>query len=122
MDPKLLAVTPNNLGQFQGFSSGFFSNPGLSPETRTAAIISNVISVFTIFGGLAFIFWFVIGATNWITSSGNSDQVEKAKKQMSSAIVGLVVLILANAIAFILGKITGLDILNLESMINRLGP
>ncbi len=124
MVPKLIAQAsnPTPLGQIEGFGSGFFKTAGASPETRVAALISNIVSVLTIFGGLAFALWFVIGALNWITSSGNPEQVEKAKRQMSSAVVGLFVLVLTTSIAYIVGKISGIEILELEKMVNKLTP
>ncbi|AKM79860.1 MAG: hypothetical protein UX85_C0008G0018 [Candidatus Beckwithbacteria bacterium GW2011_GWB1_47_15] len=122
MDPKLLADSAQTLGQIQGFLSGFSAAPGANPENRFTAIISNIITVFTIFGGLAFLTWFVIGAVTWVTSSGNPEQLDKAKKQISTAIAGLAVLVAAYAITFILSAVTGLDIINLERLINSLKP
>lgn len=123
MDPNKTYLAKEEIYEdIQGFNQGFFQSAGQSPGARTETIFSNVITVFTIFGGLAFAFWFIIGAVNWITSTGNSDQVEKAKGQMSSAIVGLVVLVLATSITYVLGKILGLDILNFDIMVGQLSP
>jgi len=122
MDPKsrLLSYTP--LGEISGFSRGFFKTAGSQAPSRFAILISNVITVLTIFGGLAFFFWFVIGALSWTTSGGDPEKLTKAKSQMSAAVAGLFILILSYAIIFILGKITGLNILNLENLIKRLKP
>ena len=78
--------------------------------------------MFTIFGGLAFLFWFVIGAVQWTSSGGNPEQMNKDKSQMSTAIAGLFVLVLSTAVIWILGKVTGLDILNLERLIRAVTP
>lgn len=118
---KLLARTTYNLPSLQGFNQGFTSPPG-EPISRFGLIVSNVITVFTIFAGLAFLFYFIIGAVNWISSAGKPDLLEKAKSQMSSAIVGLIVVVLTIPLTYILAKLTGLDILNPITIVNNLLP
>jgi len=117
----LIAANTPPLPQVSGFNKGFFKTAS-NPSTRTADIISNIITVFTIFGGLAFLFWFVIGAFQWASSGGNPQQLDKAKSQMSTAIAGLFVLILSSAFFFIIGKVTGFEILNLEKIVQQLLP
>ena len=121
MDLKLIAQTTTQLPDLSGFSGGLFRNAG-EPSTRLTQVISNLVAILTIFGGLAFLTWFVIGAVAWTSSGGNPEQMNKAKGQMSTAIAGLFVLILSNAIIWILGKVTGLDIINLESLIKKVVP
>ena len=56
-------------------------------------IISLVAVVMIIFGGL-----------QWLTSAGNEERIEKAKKTISSAVIGLILVILAWAIViFVVG-------------------
>ena len=117
---QLAAFTP--LGQIRGFSEGFFKTAGNQPASRFEFIISNIITVFTIFGGIAFLLWFVIGALTWITSGNNTEQLNKAKNQMSTAFIGLFILVLSYSIIFILGKVTGLNMLNPELIIKNLKP
>jgi cytochrome bd-type quinol oxidase subunit 2 len=111
-----------SLGQIRGFSKGFFKTAPTQPQTRFASIISSVITVFTLFAGLAFLFWFLTGALTWITSSGQPEQLNKAKNQMSTAFVCLFIIVISYSIISILGKVTGLDILNPELIINKLRP
>lgn len=105
-----------------GFSKGLYQTAGAGPAKRLADIFSGIVTVFTIFGGLAFLFWFVIGALFWATSGGDPEQTNKAKSQMTTAIAGLFILILSTSIIWILGKVTGLDIINLESLIKKVVP
>ena len=118
-----LAQTKNVLDPLSGFTQtgGLFNTAG-APDTRLTQVISNIVGVLTIFGGLAFLTWFVVGAVQWTASGGNPEQLNKAKSQMSTAIAGLFVLILSMAVVWILGKVTGLDIINLEVLINKVGP
>ncbi len=119
MDPKFLA---DETLPITGFGKGLYKTAGSGVTTRFTEIISNIVTVLTIFGGLAFLFWFVIGAVQWTSSGGNPEQMNKAKSQMSTAIAGLFVLVLSTAIIWILGKVTGLDIINLEKLIRRVTP
>ena len=109
--------------QLTGFSG--FSDAGSATADapgRFADIFSNIISVMTIFAGLAFLLWFVIGAFTWITGSDDPAQLDKAKKQMSSAIIGLVAAVAVIPIAYIVSKLTGIEILNPESIIGNILP
>lgn len=123
MDPRLLAadeVLP--ITGFDTAGKGLFRTAGAGVTTRFTEIVSALVTAFTIFGGLAFLFWFVIGAVQWTSSGGNPEQMNKAKSQMGTAVAGLFVLILSTAVIWIVGKVTGLDIINLENLINRVVP
>lgn len=104
---------------FEGFSSvGSTSNPA----GRIADLISQIIAVITIFAGLTFIFWFVISAITWIAGGHDSGQIEKAKSQMSNALIGLLLTVITLPIIYIIGKLIGLNILNLETLVPFLTP
>ena len=46
----------------------------------------------------------LIGGFQWMTAAGNEEKVEKAKKIISAAIVGLIIILLAWAIVnFVIG-------------------
>lgn len=117
-----MALKPSPLGEVSGFTGGFFTTAGGYPQGRFAFLVSNIITVFTIFAGLAFLFWFVAGALTWTTSGDNPEQITKAKNQMGTAVAGLFITVLSYAIIFILGKLTGFEILNVETIISRLAP
>ena len=44
----------------------------------------------------------IAGGVMWMASGGKEDQIDKAKKLMTAAIIGLVIVLLAKAIAFFL--------------------
>ena len=122
MDQSLKLLSQLPLPPISGFSGGLFRTDGGAPDTRLTQVISNIVGVLTIFGGLAFLVWFVVGALTWASSGGNPEQMNKAKSQMSTAVAGLFVLILATSVVWILGKITGLDIINLDTLIKSVIP
>ena len=115
---QLLAADLPKLG---GFDSGLFQRTE-TPDTRLAEVLSNIVAVLTIFGGLAFLAWFVIGALTWASSGGNQEQLNKAKSQVGTAVAGLFVLVLSTAVVWILSQVTGLDIINFDLLIPNLLP
>lgn len=121
MDPDLRFLADTTL-PVAGFGKGLFKTAGSSVTGRFAEIFSAIVTALTIFGGIAFLVWFVIGAVQWTAAGGNPEQLNKAKSQMSTAIAGLFVLILSSSIIWVMGKITGLDIINIEKLIKAVTP
>lgn len=109
------------LTELKGFDAGFTASV-TEPASRFSAIVSNIIAVITIFAGLSFLIWFVIGAFTWITSADDAQKLSQAKNQMSSAIVGLVIVIITVPIVYVIGKVFGLDILNAGDLFSKLAP
>jgi len=116
----LTTLTANStpLGKISGFNQGI-TRPFTDAPSRFTSILSNIIAIITIFAGLSFLIYFIIGGLTWITG-GDAQQLEKAKKQMSSAIIGLILVILTIPISYLISKFTGLDILNIGQIINNL--
>ncbi|MCF7820684.1 MAG: pilin [Candidatus Pacebacteria bacterium] len=63
-------------------------------------IISTIL--YTLFGflGVLFIALIIYGGIQWMTASGNDEQVTKAKKVLKSAIIGLVIVLAAYGITW----------------------
>lgn len=111
------------IGTIQGPTTGY--QPG---GTETSAvdtltkIFSNGLGALTIFTGLMFILYFVMAGISWISSGGKQEQIEKAKKQMTNAAIGLIIVVAAYGIIYIIGKVLGIEILNPAKYILDLGP
>ena len=122
---KLLAQTPHELGPIgEGQGFGPWNQPG---GIETAAgyfskIISNVIGVMTIAGGIWFIFQLIIGGYNWMASAGDQAKLQEAHKRISNALVGLVILVAAYALIWIISEILGFRILQPQELIQLIGP
>ena len=109
--------------QLTGFTNGFTDTTKIAdPATRFTEITSAIISTITIFAGLSFIFWFIIGAVTWITGGHDPAQLEKAKRQLSTGVIGLSITAMVLPITWLIGKLTGIDIINPETIINSLIP
>lgn len=111
-----------DLKPITGFDTGFTANPLADPASRFSSAVSNIIGVITIFAGLSFVIWFVIGAFTWITSADNTQKLDQAKNQMSSAILGLVIVILTVPLVYVIGRVLGLDILKSSDIFKNLVP
>ena len=128
---KQLLARIINLGKIGGRAGEQGFGPwgwlGGQKEVNTAAlhftsIISRVIGIMTVVAGIWFFFMVVIGAYGYFTAGGNSKKIEEATKKITSALTGLIVIVLAYAFISLIGRILGFDILNPQDIIQLLGP
>ena len=81
-----------------------FSDSGESLEQTIGGIISAVIGIL----GLVCVVIIIIGGINYMTSSGDSAKVKKAKDTILYGVIGMIICVLAFAITqFVIGAITG---------------
>ena len=67
----------------------------------------NILFVVAILAALAFLLW---GGISWITSGGDKEKLEKARKTIIYAIIGLIVVLLSVVIIHIIGIFLGVEI------------
>ncbi len=91
-------------------------------SARFTGVLSVILAIITISAGLWFTIQFLIGAFRWITSGGDKGNVEAAKEHLTHAVIGLAILVAAYVITGLIGVIFGLDILNPQNIIQKLGP
>jgi quinol-cytochrome oxidoreductase complex cytochrome b subunit len=85
-------------------------------DKSTQNVYNTVVYLFFtigIIGSLVFTVW---GAVEWITSGGDKDKLGSAKKKITTALIGLVVLSLAFMIVYMVGKIIGIDFVKLPPL------
>lgn len=100
-----------NIGQrlFGGGATGPVNNKFLSLSS-----ISGLISIFLnaafALAGLILLFFFILGGIGMISSAGESDpkKAEEAKKTITSAIIGFVIVFTSFWIVKLIGKFIGL--------------
>jgi len=69
--------------------------------------ITSVINIFSVFVGIIAVIMIIVGGYRYITSGGDSTKVTSAKNTLLYAIIGLVIVALAQVIAqFVLNKAT----------------
>lgn len=98
--------------------------PGTEAETGAAfsKLASTVLGFLTALGGLATFLFLVTGALSWISSGGDKAGLEKARSQITNAVVGLVIIVAAWAIVYLIGGILGIDIVNPQNLLKQLNP
>jgi hypothetical protein len=103
-------------GGLKGF--GTLGTPDGNGVTPLATFISGVIAVMTVVGIIWFLVVFITGAIGIISSGGDKQALETARKKITTAIIGLVVVVLAIVIINIIGKLLGIpDILILPRLL-----
>ena len=83
------------------------ADTGGDANTRVNNIIKLVINMFSLVVGVISVIMIIVGGLKYITSSGDSGNVTGAKNTILYAIIGLVVVALAQVIVrFVLAKVT----------------
>lgn len=78
-----------------------------SGEESVNKIITTVINIFSLVVGVVSVIMIIIGGLKYITSGGDSNNVSGAKNTILYAIVGLVIVALAQIIVkFVLNRVT----------------
>ena len=120
--PVVSAGTP--IGNFSGIGpvGNVIGKSWFDVIPSFVGVISRIIGVLTVAGGIWFIFQIFLGAINWLSSSGDKQQLDNAKKRLTNAIIGLIVVVLAYALIGIIGAFVGLNIFNMANLIYCLVP
>lgn len=83
--------------------AGGSCNGGSGPINHTLANIANLISVIA---GIAAVIMLIVGGLKYITSNGDANNISSAKSTIMYALIGVVIVALAQAIVhFVLGKV-----------------
>ncbi len=85
------------------------------PLTGLQDIFSNVIGLAIGFAGIVLFIMFVLGGFSYLTAGGNPQAIEGAKKTLTYAIMGLVLIALGYLILTLISSFTGVKgILNFQ--------
>lgn len=78
---------------------------------EVSKLISGAITLVFIAASLVFFFMLVVGGIKWMMAGGDKEKAGEARGQLTSALIGLIVIFLAWAISTLLGTLFGVDIL-----------
>ena len=88
-----LAANPlNNNPLLNGVADGAGFNTDVNPDTIFTETLGTVVFTIVSFLGILFIILIIYGGYVWMMARGNDSDVDKAKKIIKDAIIGLVVL------------------------------
>lgn len=100
-----------NLGQelFRNGVTGPVQSPFLG-LTGVGSIVSIFINIAFVLAGLILLFFFILGGIGMISSAGQSDpqKAEQAKKTLTSAILGFVIVFASYWIVKLIGQLIGM--------------
>ena len=68
-------------------------------------LLVKIIQIFLAFAGAIAVVFLMVGGFQYVASRGNEEGVEKAKKAISAAIIGLVIIVMAYAIVTIINTL-----------------
>lgn len=98
----VLALAPAfTLAQFRTPEAG---NTGLPNDTSVSGFILKIINIALTVAGLIAVLFLIIGGFRYITSAGNEETAEQAKKIITNAIIGIVVIILSFVIVRVISN------------------
>jgi len=97
----VFALSPLAFAQFAPPSCG---STGLPCDTSVSAFIIRIINIALTVAGLIAVLFLIIGGFRYITSAGNEETAEQAKKIIINAIIGIVVIILSFVIVRVISS------------------
>jgi len=98
---------------------GAYEPKGEGGSETLTTIFSNFFGILTLVAGIMFFIYFLLAALAWITSSGKPDKVQQAQDKMTHAAIGFIAIVATYTIAYLVGKILGVNILNPASYIEN---
>ena len=99
-------------------TSGY--NPSIGVSGDLTKIISNVLAIITIIAGLSFIYFFMVGAINWITAGGEPQKATAARTMIMNALIGLMITVIAYPALLLLSRLLGMPLANPAELFNQL--
>lgn len=104
---SLIADIPLGSGPLKGV--GPLGTSGPTADIQFESTLSKIIGVMTAVAFIWFTFMIVIGAIRILTSGGDKGAVEAARKQITTAVIGIVVVIAAVFIVSLIGTLFGIN-------------
>ena len=120
---NLIAIQLAPDGGFKGFGKlGLVGQDASGAVGIFSNFISGIIGILTIIAVIWAIFRIITGAISIISSGGDKQALETARKSITMGIVGLVVVIIALLLIELVGYFLGLnDILNIQALFDLVG-
>ncbi|HUC94594.1 MAG TPA: hypothetical protein VMR19_01125 [Candidatus Saccharimonadales bacterium] len=113
-----IPIGPSGSG-FTGIGTGPLANPngGAGAVSVFSGFISDVIGVMTIVAIIWAVFSLITGAIGIISSGGDKQALENARKKITTGIIGLIIVIIALLIIELIGYFLGVgDLLNITNL------
>ncbi len=118
----------NYLSDTLDFSNGGYKGFGTlgleQGQTQLASfifadVISSTIGILSVVAIIWFVIIIITGSLSIMTSGGDKNALEAAKKKISNGIIGLVGVIIGVFVVQLIGTIFGINLLNIPDLIYR---
>ena len=97
LSPATVSAQTSSLDVW-GNTQNSYANIGLS-DTDPRDVVANVIKVVLGFLGTIAVVLIIVAGFQWMTAAGSEDKIAKAKKIMTAAVIGLVIVLMAYALS-----------------------
>lgn len=94
---------------------GNLNNPATGEKFGEADVgleklVSNLIGVGTIVAGIILVGYFIYGAVQWSAAGGDKAQIDTAKKTITNAVIGIVIVAAGMIVVSIVETVLGISI------------
>ncbi|QQS20209.1 TrbC/VirB2 family protein [Candidatus Saccharibacteria bacterium] len=101
------ALSPNQQAVCEAIGSGAGCDQDAGGGTKIDSVVSTVITIFTAVIGIVAVIMIIVAGFKYITSGGDSSKLTSAKNTLVYALIGLVIVALAQGIVkFVLNRAT----------------
>ena len=83
---------------------------GVATISNLSCLFSNIVTYALGFAGIVLFIFLLVGGFKFITSGGDPKAAEGARKTITAAIAGLVIILVSYLIMVLIYKITGVDV------------
>jgi len=99
-----------------------FPNDNIDATTQFEKLLSQVIGVLTVFAVIYFVIQIIFGGYAYLSANGDPGKIEKANKQLTGNLLGLLIVIVAVGLGGLIAKLLGIDNpLDIQLMFTNLG-
>lgn len=93
------------------WSSCFTGNAATDavPLSCIWVVLQNVINAALVLSGLVAVFLIIYAGFQYVTSNGDKEKVDAARKRITYAIIGLVFIVMSYTIILFISQVTGVD-------------
>jgi len=86
-----------------------FPNDNIDATTQFEKLLSQVIGVLTVFAVIYFVIQIIFGGYAYLSANGDPGKIEKANKQLTGNLLGLLIVIVAVGLGGLIAKLLGVD-------------
>ncbi len=84
--------------------------PNILPFNNIGELLTVLVSLAFFVTGLAFFMNLILGGIQWINAGGDQKAMASARGRITSAVIGLIIVVAAYAITRIMGQVFGINI------------